>query len=162
VDSTADYLIEQINTGAEAVQLFDSWAGLLSETQFHRLVIEPTREIVRRIREVHPETPIIGFPKGSGALTETFVAETGVDGVSIDAGVPLAFAAERLQPKTAVQGNLDNQVLVTGGNALEAEANRILDALIGGPFIFNLGHGVLPQTPPENVARVAELIRERG
>ncbi len=159
VTATAAYLIEQIKNGAEAVQLFDSWAGLLPENQFYRWVVTPTRTIVNKIKEIYPEIPVIGFPRAAGALFEPFVRETGVDGISIDSGVPLDWAASMLQNRCTVQGNLDNQVLVVGGTAMEDAAKRILDRLAGGPFIFNLGHGVLPGTPPENVARLAAVIR---
>ncbi len=158
--ATATYLIEQIKNGAEAVQLFDSWAGLLPESQFHRWVITPTKTIVNKIRETYPEVPIIGFPRAAGALFEPFVEETGVDGISMDSGVPLDWAASVLQSRCTVQGNLDNQVLAVGGRAMEDAAKRILGRLAGGPFIFNLGHGILPYTPPENVARLAAIIKD--
>ncbi len=160
VTTTATYLIEQIKNGAEAVQLFDSWAGLLSESQFHRWIITPTKTIVNKIRETYPEVPIIGFPRAAGALFEPFVRKTGIDGISIDSGVPLDWAASMLQSRCTVQGNLDNQLLTVGGQALEEAARRILNRFAGGPFIFNLGHGILPDTPPENVARLAAIIRD--
>ncbi len=158
--ATATYLIEQIKNGAEAIQLFDSWAGLLPESQFHRWIITPTKTIVNKIRETYPEVPIIGFPRAAGALFEPFVEETGVDGISMDSGVPLDWAASVLQSRCTVQGNLDNQVLAVGGRAMEDAAKRILGRLAGGPFIFNLGHGILPDTPPENVARLAAIIKD--
>jgi len=137
IEATADYLIRQIDSGVEAVQLFDSWAGVLSPSQFDRWVIEPTVKIINRIRAVHPDIPIIGFPRGAGLLYERFVQETGVNAVSIDATVPLAWAAEKLQSKCAVQGNLDNLALLAGGAAMEAEVAHILAAFSDGPFIFN-------------------------
>ncbi len=162
VRATTAYLIEQIKNGAEAVQLFDSWAGLLPESQFHRWVIAPTRTIVNKIKKTYPKIPIIGFPRAAGVLFEPFVRETGVDGVSIDCGVPLDWAADRLQSRCrcTVQGNLDNQALAVGGAAMEEAAKKILSRLAGGPFVFNLGHGVLPGTPPENVARLAAVIKD--
>lgn len=159
VDATSSYLIEQVNRGAEAVQLFDSWAGVLCETEFHKWVIEPNAEIVRRVKEAHPDVPVIGFPRGAGHLYEAFVRETKVDGVSIDSTVPVDWAAKVLQPLCTVQGNLDNLVLVAGGARLESEVKRIFDALADGPFIFNLGHGIVPQTPPENVGWLADWIK---
>lgn len=162
IDATSRYLIEQVNSGAEAVQLFDSWAGVLSESQFRRWVIEPNKEIVKRVKAVHPDVPVIGFPRGAGVLYPEFVRETGVDGVSLDTTVPASWAAEVLQPLCTVQGNLDNQVLVAGGAAMEAEVTHILKTLGSGPFVFNLGHGILPHTPPEHVARVAEMIKNWG
>ncbi len=160
VAATTTYLIEQIKNGAEAVQLFDSWAGLLPESQFNRWVIAPTRAIVNKIRETCPEIPIIGFPRAAGVLFEPFIRETGVDGISIDSGVPLDWAASTLQGRCTVQGNLDNQLLIGGGVAMEEAAKRILNTLAGGPFVFNLGHGILPETPPENVARLAAVIKD--
>ena len=159
VDATSDYLIRQIDSGVEAVQLFDSWAGVLPPRQFERWVIEPTIQIIKRIRAVHPDTPIIGFPRGAGLLYERFVQETGVNAVSIDATVPLTWAAENLQTHCAVQGNLDNLALLTGGAAMEVEVADILAALSDGPFIFNLGHGILPETPVPHVERLVELVR---
>ena len=154
------HLSRQIENGADVVKLFDSWAGVLAETQFRRWVIEPTAEIVRRLKVAHPEIRIIGFPRGAGALYQEYADATGVDAIAIDGAVPAAWAARTLQSNRAVQGNLDNLVLLTGGKTLTDETHRILGALGDGPFIFNLGHGVLPKTPPENVARLATLIRE--
>ena len=159
VNAVSFHLIKQIQSGAELVQIFDSWAGILSETQFKRWVIEPTRKIIENLRAACPGIPIIGFPRAAGVLYQDFVKETGVDGVSLDSGIPLQWAVDNLQSVCTVQGNLDNQALIAGGQALEGEMKRILDGFGKGPFIFNLGHGVLPGTPPENVARVAELVR---
>ncbi len=158
VEATAHYLITQVKNGAEVVQLFDSWAGVLSESQFRQWVIAPTIEIVKRVKAECPAVPIIGFPRAAGKLYEDFVNETGVDGVSMDSGVPLAWARDTLQSRCTVQGNLDNQALMAGGEALDRETLEILKQLSGGPFIFNLGHGVLQFTPPEHVGRLAELI----
>jgi uroporphyrinogen decarboxylase len=159
VDAVVRHLGRQIENGADAVQLFDSWAGLLPETEFRRWVIEPTAEIVRRLKAAWPGVPVIGFPRGAGALYEAYVRDTGIDGVGIDAGVPLDYAARTLQPRVLVQGNLDNLALVAGGAAMEREARRILRTLAKGRLVFNLGHGVLPQTPPEHVAALAEIVR---
>jgi len=159
VDATAVYLARQVRHGAEAVQLFDSWAGILPPSEFQRWIIDPTKEIVRRLKSDFPELPILGFPRAAGLMYEDYVAQTGVDAVGIDATVPVIWAAETLQPTCTVQGNLDNHLLVAGGPALDSEVDRILQALSSGPFIFNLGHGVLPKTPPEHVGRVAERIR---
>lgn len=160
VDATVLYLRRQIENGAEAVQLFDSWAGILAESQFRSWVIAPTKEIVRRLKGHFPDVPVIGFPRACGVQCEEYVIETGVDSVGIDPGIPLWWARKKLQDRCVVQGNLDNQLLVVGEDALETETTRILDGLGGGPFVFNLGHGVLPHTPVENVARVAEMVRE--
>lgn len=159
VEATGQYLESQIRHGAEAVQIFDSWAGVLGENEFRRWVIEPTRKLVERLKAAHPEIPVIGFPRGAGFLYRAYVEETGVTAVSLDSTVPLDWARDELQRQCTVQGNLDNLALVVGGEAMEREARQILEKLGKGPFIFNLGHGILPETPPENVARLAELIR---
>lgn len=159
VEATALHLVHQIENGAEAVQIFDSWAGVLSESQFRRWVVEPTRVLVERVRAASPEVPIIGFPRGAGALYADYARETGVDAVSLDSAVPLAWAAAEVQSRCPVQGNLDNLALLVGGRTLEDEARRILAVLGRGPFVFNLGHGVLPDTPPEHVARLAAIVR---
>jgi len=158
VETTTTYLTRQVESGAEIIQLFDSWAGILNEQQFHRWSVEPTRQIVDRLRESCPGVPLIGFPRDVGPLAEPFVIDTGIDAISLDQDTSLEWIAETLQPKCTVQGNLDNQVLVEGGEILDRETMAILKALSKGPFIFNLGHGVLPATPPEHVARVAELV----
>lgn len=162
VENTAAYLIEQVNNGAEVLQLFDSWAGVLSEQQFVKWSIEPMAEIVKRIRKVHPNVHIIGFPRGAGPMYVRYVKETGVDAVSLDHTLPLEWVRDNLQPLVTVQGNMDNLLLVAGGDAMEAEVKRILEILGSGPFIFNLGHGIVPQTPPEHVARLVQLVRGEG
>ncbi len=159
VEATARHLIRQVESGAEAVQIFDSWAGVLDGSEIRRWVMEPTAAIVSRLREACPGVPVIGFPRAIGDLYEAYVKKTQVAGISIDSAIPVDWAAQRLQPMCTVQGNLDNHVLIRGGRELEDKTRRILDGLAGGPFIFNLGHGILPQTPPENVARLAEIIR---
>jgi uroporphyrinogen decarboxylase len=142
------------------VQLFDSWAGVLPEEGFERWVIAPTRRITAALGEGFPAVPIIGFPRGAGLLYERYAIETGVDAVSLDTAVPKGFARERLQSRLAVQGNLDPVLLLTGGEALERAVIELRAALGGGPFVFNLGHGVLPQTPTENVAMLARLLSQ--
>ncbi len=160
VDVTASYLIEQVNNGAEALQIFDSWAGVLSENQFTRWAIEPMARIVERIKAVHPNVPVIGFPRGAGVLYKRYVQETGIDGVSLDQGMPLTWARDNIQPHVTVQGNLDNLLLACGGEEMEREARKIIEVLGEGPFIFNLGHGIVPQTPPENVTRLCQIVRK--
>jgi uroporphyrinogen decarboxylase len=159
VEATISYLDRQIAAGADAVQLFDTWAGALSPGQFDRWVIEPTRRIVDGIRARHPGTPVIGFPRGAGSLYRRYAEKTGVTCVGIDTAVDPDWAAKTLQPVATVQGNLDPMALVAGGAAMRAEAERILAALDKGPFIFNLGHGIVPQTPPAHVAELSALIR---
>ena len=159
VEATIDYLIAQIYAGAHAVQLFDSWAGVLSDTFFHRWVIAPTRRIVDRIAETFPGFPVIGFPRYAGTLIPDFVAGTGVSAVSLDHTVSLDWAKHQIQPMVTTQGNLDNHLLVVGGPALEAGVARILEVLGDGPHVFNLGHGVLPVTDPENVSHAIACVR---
>lgn len=159
VEATTGYLIAQIESGAEVLQLFDSWSGVLSETQFEKWVIDPTRRIVEGVHAVYPHVPIVGFPRGSGLMACAFIRETGVQGINLDSGAPLLWVRESVQPLATVQGNLDNQVLASGGQAMDDEVHRILNMLSSGPFVFNLGHGIVPDTPPENVARVVELVR---
>jgi len=158
VESTVDFLAAQMVAGAEVVQLFDSWAGVLSEPAFERWVIKPTRRIVAALKCRFLDRPIIGFPRGAGLLYERYITETGVDGVGLDAMVPAGYARARLQQLATVQGNLDPVLLIVGGAALEAAAKELCRTLGDGPFVFNLGHGVLPETPPKNVAAVASLL----
>jgi uroporphyrinogen decarboxylase len=155
--ATFTYLTGQLAAGANAVQLFDSWAGVLPEAEFKRRVIDPTRQLVRRLKQAFPAVPVIGFPRAAGALYERYVAETGVDAVGIDTVLPLA-EARRLQRHVCVQGNLDPIALLVGGAPLANAVGAIRQGLGGRPFIFNLGHGVLPQTPHENVAELASLL----
>ena len=158
VKATGDYLIAQIDHGAEAIQLFDSWAGVLPEDEFVKWVITPTRRLVERLKSERPGIPIIGFPKGAGVLYQAFVEQTGVDAVSLDTGVSLDWAVATLQPKVTLQGNLDPALVVTGGEALDRAVDRILSKCANGPFVFNLGHGILQTTPPEHVARLVERV----
>lgn len=159
VESTSIYLERQIDAGAEVVQIFDSWAGALPDWAFRAWTIEPIKAIISHLRSRHPDTPIIGFPRGAGALYAEFVQETGVDAVSIDTNVPLEWAARELQPMAAVQGNLDPAMLLSGGEPLLREVDRIVDVMANGRFIFNLGHGVIKDTPPAHVLSVVEHIR---
>jgi uroporphyrinogen decarboxylase len=161
VIATIDYLDRQARAGVDALQLFESWAGVLPEPMFRRWVIEPTRRIVEAMRSRHPAMPIIGFPRGAGALIAAYAAETGVDAINLDPTVPIGWARSAMSA-TVMQGNLDPLVLVAGGRVLDDEVNRICDGFAGHPFVFNLGHGIVPETPPAHVARVAELLRARG
>jgi uroporphyrinogen decarboxylase len=160
VEATTTYLAGQITAGVDAIQLFDSWAGILPEREFARWVIAPTRQITDRLKQQFPGLPIIGFPRGAGLLYERYAAESGIDAVAIDTTVPLGFARDPLQRRLAVQGNLDPIALLVGGAALEREVAAIRGALSDGGFVFNLGHGVLPHTPPENVAALARLLAQ--
>jgi uroporphyrinogen decarboxylase len=160
VEVSIDYLSRQVDAGADALQLFDSWAGSLADDQFDRWVVAPTRIMVNRLKERYPEIPILGFPRGADQLSVAFATQAGVDGISCDTAMPLAGMAE-LSEKTGrvVQGNLDPLLLVVGGDALDARVDEILAAMRGRKFVFNLGHGILQYTPPENVSRLVERVR---
>lgn len=156
---TVDYLSGQIEAGVEAVQLFDSWAGSLSPAQFERWVIAPNAAIVSQLKARHPETPIIGFPKGAGGKLCAYARETGVDALGLDETVDPAWANASLPEALPVQGNLDPLALIAGGEALESAVDTILAAFSGRPHIFNLGHGILPETPIENVEALLKKVR---
>jgi uroporphyrinogen decarboxylase len=159
VETSIDYLSQQVRAGADALQIFDSWAGSLPDNEFARWVIDPTRAMVEALKARHPGVPIIGFPRGAGASTAEFVTATGVDGVSCDTSMPLCAMRELAELGIVVQGNLDPLLLVSGGEALDRRVDEILAAMKGRRHIFNLGHGITPPTPPENVARLVERIR---
>jgi uroporphyrinogen decarboxylase len=161
VETSIEYLAGQVDAGADVLQIFDTWAGRLSGDGLSRWVCGPTRAIVTRMKELYPDVPIIGFPMGIGPNLGRYVDETGVDGVSCDTKTPLALMAGELAGKAVVQGNLDPLVLAAGGQDMQRQARKLLTAMEGRPFVFNLGHGVLPQTPPEHVARLVKLVRER-
>lgn len=161
VEGTAEYLCSQIENGAEAIQIFDSWAGVLPEDAFDRWVIAPTKSLVAKVRAKHPATPIIGFPRGAGLNYVDYVRETAVTAVGLDTTVPTKWAADTLQTRLPVQGNLDPQILLAGGDILDSSVKRILENLSGGPFIFNLGHGIIKETPVEHVERLMDLVRGR-
>jgi uroporphyrinogen decarboxylase len=154
---TVEYLAGQIEAGAEAVQLFDSWSGSLAPAQFEQWVIAPNSRIIAALQVSYPEVPIIGFPKGAGGKLGAYVRETGVNGVGIDETVDPAWAAAMLPEGLPVQGNLDPLALIVGGESLKQAVQRILDAFAGRPHIFNLGHGIQQDTP---IAHVEELIRQ--
>jgi len=157
--TTVEYLSGQIEAGVEAVQLFDSWAGSLSPAQFERWVVAPTAGIVAALKERHPDVPVIGFPKGAGGKLAAYARETVVDALALDETVDPAWAARELPPELPVQGNLDPLALIAGGEALEAAVSRIISAFRGRPHVFNLGHGILPDTPIAHVERLLELVR---
>ena len=159
VEQTATYLSLQIQAGADAVMLFDSWAGVLPAEQFRQHVIAPTRRIVAILHERHPGTPVIGFPRLAGSLLAEYVTATGIQGVGVDTAADPAMAAATIPTTVAVQGNLDPLALVVGGAALETAARRVLEAWRGRPAIFNLGHGIVPGTPPEHVAALVQSVR---
>jgi uroporphyrinogen decarboxylase len=156
---TVDYLCRQIEAGADGVQLFDSWAGSVSPAQFDEWIIAPTRRIVDAVRARHPGTPIIGFPKGAGGKLIAYAKSTGVDAIGIDETVDPEWAHANLPAGLPVQGNLDPLALIAGGAALEKAVARILVAFEGRPHIFNLGHGILPDTPIAHVEAVLKQVR---
>ena len=156
---TIDYLCGQIEAGAEAVQLFDSWSGSLSPEHFERWVIAPTARIATAIHERHPGVPVIGFPKGAGGKLGAYARETDVDAVGIDETVDPAWAARELPESLPVQGNLDPLALIAGGEAMSVAVDRILDAFRGRPHIFNLGHGILQDTPIEHVEAMLAYVK---
>jgi uroporphyrinogen decarboxylase len=156
---TLDYLSGQIEAGAEVVQLFDSWAGSLSPAQFEQWVIAPTARIVAELRCRHPDIPVIGFPKGSGGKLARYAKETGVSAIGLDETADPIWAAGELPEELPVQGNLDPLALLAGGEALKAGVSRILDAFAGRPHIFNLGHGILPDTPIEHVEQLIAQVK---
>jgi uroporphyrinogen decarboxylase len=157
---TIDYLSGQIRAGVEAVQLFDSWSGSLAPAQFETWVVAPTARIVAALKARHPDVPVIGFPKGAGAKLAAYARETGVDAIGLDETVDPAWAAEILPPDLPVQGNLDPLALLAGGAALETAVGRILSSFAGRPHIFNLGHGIIKETPIAHVERLLALVRE--
>ncbi|MCF3933979.1 uroporphyrinogen decarboxylase [Acuticoccus sp. M5D2P5] len=161
VDAATRHLIAQIEAGADAVQIFDSWASALDETGFRRWSIEPIARIVAGVRAAAPDVPIIGFPRGAGTGYGDFVDGTGVDGVSLDWTVTMEAAKQLQKSGVCVQGNLDPARLAAGGPGLDAAVAHICEALRDGPFVFNLGHGISLETPPENVTRVIEIVKER-
>jgi uroporphyrinogen decarboxylase len=156
---TLSYLTAQIDAGAEAVQLFDSWAGSLSPAQFEQCVIAPTARIVAALRDRHPDVPVIGFPKGAGGKLAAYARETGVSALGLDETVDPLWAARELPLGLPVQGNLDPLALGAGGDALRSAVERILDAFADRPHIFNLGHGILQDTPVEHVGELIALVK---
>jgi len=156
---TVDYLSRQIEAGVDAVQLFDSWSGSLAPAQFEQLVIARTSWIVGELKKLHPDTPVIGFPKGAGGKLRAYASETGVDAIGLDETVDPSWAARELPPHMPVQGNLDPLALIAGGEQLRAATRRILDAFADRPHIFNLGHGIQQTTPIAHVEELVALVK---
>jgi uroporphyrinogen decarboxylase len=156
---TVEYLAGQIAAGVHAVQLFDSWAGSLSPAQFERWVVEPTSRIVNQLRARCPGVPIIGFPKGAGGKLPAYARETGVDAIGVDETVDPVWADRTLPEGLPVQGNLDPLALIAGGDALESAVANIRAAFANRPHIFNLGHGILPDTPIVHVEHLLSILR---
>lgn len=157
-DISAEYLVEQIDAGADAVQIFDSWAGVLGEAEFEAYAVEPVRRIIESVRSRRPHAKVIAFAKGAGILLKQYRQKTGADAIGLDWSVPLSFAVE-LQKDGPVQGNLDPMRVVAGGSALSEGIDAILQALGHGPLIFNLGHGITPQANPAHVTELVAQVR---
>ncbi len=161
-ETSAQHLAKQVAAGADCVQIFESWAEGLSEPLFRRLIIEPTKLLVSRLRALNVSVPIIGFPRGAGPMITAYAHETGVNALGVDTQTPAVFARGVAPPGMALQGNLDPQLLVVGGDALEQGVFEVLESFAGGPHVFNLGHGITPDATPENVARLVELVKARS
>jgi uroporphyrinogen decarboxylase len=158
-EATIDYLSRQIEAGAEVVKLFDSWAGSLNGADFDKYALEPCRRITAALKARHPDTPVIGFPRGAGGKYQGFARATGIDCVALDNSVDPAWAAKHVQVDGCVQGILDPSHMVTGGQALIDATRANVRAFAGGPHIFNLGHGITPDADPENVRLMVETVR---
>ncbi|HML06587.1 MAG TPA: uroporphyrinogen decarboxylase [Xanthobacteraceae bacterium] len=159
IDASASYLIRQFEAGVDAVQIFDTWAGVLPAEEFRKWCIEPCARIVAAVRSRIPGAKIIGFPRGAGTEFARYLASVAVDAVGLDWSVELGFARDHIQTRRPIQGNLDPLALLTGGAALDRSIDAILEAFADGPFIFNLGHGVLPETPIAHVERLIARVR---
>jgi uroporphyrinogen decarboxylase len=159
VDGSVDYLVQQLEAGVEVVQIFDTWAGSLPAEDFERWCTQPTKRLVAKLRVKCPGAKVIGFPRGAGKNIPRFVDETGVNAVSLESGIDRNFAREQIQSRVPVQGNVDPLVLRAGGGALDREVDDVLKAFSDGPFIFNLGHGILPDTPIAHVERMLKRVR---
>lgn len=159
VEMSAQHLTKQVQAGADCVQIFESWSEGLSPLMFQRVIIGPTRKLVRRLRELGVTVPIIGFPRGAGAQLEAYANETGVNALGVDTQTPADFAFKVAPEGMALQGNLDPQTLIVGGDALETAARDVLIAFKGAPHIFNLGHGITPEATPENLAHLVRVVK---
>ena len=159
VEATSAYLIRQVEAGAEALQLFDTWAGVLPKHAFERFSAQPIIQIAKRVKAAHSDIPIIAFPRGAAIYLPELARTPEIDGIGIDYATDPEWAAQEIQPYAAIQGNLDPVLLMSGGEELERRTQAIVNALSGGPHIFNLGHGILPNTPIANVERLLKAVR---
>jgi uroporphyrinogen decarboxylase len=159
VDASASYLIRQFEAGVDAVQIFDTWAGILPDDEFDRCCVEPCTRIIAAVRAQIPTAKFIGFPRGAGGRLKRYIDAVPVDAVGLDWTIDLAFARDELQRRKPVQGNLDPVVLLVGGRSLDRSVDRILENFKAGPLIFNLGHGVLPDTPVAHVEQLVARVR---
>ena len=159
VDASASYLVRQFAAGVDAVQIFDTWVGILPAGEFEMWCIRPHARIIEKVRAEVPGARIIGFPRGAGTGLGRYLDGVAVDAVGLDWTIELEFARSMIQKRRPVQGNLDPLALLAGGAVLDRSIDAILAALSQGPFIFNLGHGVLPETPLDHVERLVERVR---
>jgi uroporphyrinogen decarboxylase len=159
VQASAVYLVQQLKAGAEAVQLFDTWAGVLAPEEFERWCVQPARKIVEQVRREVPDAKIIGFPRGAGTNLPSYIDNVAVNAVGLDWAIDRDFAREKIQSRIPVQGNLDPLALLAGGAALDRAVDATLAAFSARPFIFNLGHGILPETPIAHVEQMLKRVR---
>lgn len=159
IEASVDYLTRQLDAGAEVVQIFDTWAGSLPAEEFERWCVQPTKRLVGKLRARKPDAKVIGFPRGAGKNIPRYVEETGVDAVSLGNELDRAFARDEIQTRVPVQGNVDPRILLEGDAALDREVDDVLATLGQGPLIFNLGHGIFPQTPIAHVERMLKRVR---
>ncbi len=159
VDASVEYLARQLDAGADVVQIFDTWAGSLPPQDFERWCVQPTKCLIAKLRAKRPGTKVIGFPRGAGKNIPRYAMETGVDAVSLESDIDRKFAREQIQSRVPVQGNVDPLILREGGAALDREVDDVLKTFSDGPFIFNLGHGILPDTPIAHVERMLKRVR---
>lgn len=159
VDASVEYLVRQLDAGVEVVQIFDTWAGSLPPHDFERWCVQPTKKLVAKLHARKPGVKVIGFPRGAGRNIPRYVDETSVDAVSLESEIDRNFARDAIQSRVPVQGNLDPQILLAGGEALDREIDAVLEAFGNGPHIFNLGHGILPQTPIAHVEQMLKRVR---
>ncbi|MFO1097543.1 MAG: uroporphyrinogen decarboxylase [Xanthobacteraceae bacterium] len=160
-DASIEYLVEQFKSGVDAVQVFDTWAGVLPPEEFERWCVEPMRRIVGGVRSIISDARIIGFPRGAGTSLRRYIERVDVNAVGLDWSIDREFARETIQSRVAVQGNLDPMVLLAGGDALDCAVDAVVRAFAKGPFIFNLGHGILPETPIAHVEQMLRRVRGR-
>jgi uroporphyrinogen decarboxylase len=159
VEASARHLAAQVAAGADCLQIFESWSEGLSEPMFERLIIGPTKALMARLRALGVDVPVVGFPRGAGALLGRYARETGVSALGVDTQTPAAFAQAQAPDGMPLQGNLDPQLLVCGGEAMERGVRQVVEAFAGSPHIFNLGHGITPQATPEHVSALLDAIR---
>jgi uroporphyrinogen decarboxylase len=159
VRASIDYLERQFVAGVESVQIFDSWAGVLPVTEFERWCLKPILDIVNGLKARVPHARIIAFPRGVGSHLEAFVGHPGINALSLDTSADPVWVSQHIQPKKTVQGNLDPFALIAGGRALDESVDRIKQAFDGKPYIFNLGHGILPETPIDHVEQLVARVR---